>query len=509
MDTANYTIAAYIRLSLEDNNIDKGKPESNSISNQRELIKNYIENNSDFCNVRYLEFTDDGYTGTDFNRPGYQRMIESARAGEINCIIVKDLSRLGRNHIKTGELIEYIFPFLGVRFISINDMYDSQKVKDTPRIEIGFKNLVNEFYSRDLSEKIKKVKMLQMKKGYTLWYPAYGYKKTPEDKHKIVIDDETAKIVKRIFSMKQDGKGCTEIARILNNEGIPSPGKYRKIGNGSEDRFWRKNSVYSIIKNEVYTGATVCHKTQTVYISGVGTKKVKTKKTERIIVPDTHDAIIDKETFKNVNDGIKIRIKTKKSERNLLSGKIKCRSCGRLMYSTSNKNYYCAVSRVTGNFECFRKTIKNEELKKQIVKEFNVLMNGNSNAEKAAAAAEKKSKSEHRKTIDAYENKIKRLKTDKFLLYEKLVGKEIFEADYIEKSGELNNEIQKLEKELNIYIFQNKNPEKSTMNIPDKLDTAEDLTRELIDMIIDVIYIDKDGKAEIVWKNQFERRDQK
>jgi len=188
---------------------------------------------------------------------------------------------------------------------------------------------MNEFYSRDLSDKIKKVKMFQMKKGYTLWYPAYGYKKTPEDKHKIVIDDEAAKIVKRIFSMKQDGKGCTEIARILNNEGIPSPGKYRKIGNGSEDRFWRKNSVYNIIKNEVYTGATVCHKSQTVYISGVGTKKVKTQKTERIIVPNTHDAIIDKETFKNVNDGIKVRTKTKKSERNLLSGKIKCRSCGR------------------------------------------------------------------------------------------------------------------------------------------------------------------------------------
>ncbi len=179
------------------------------------------------------------------------------------------------------------------------------------------------------------------------------------------------------------------------------------------------------------------------------------------------------------------------------------------MYPTSNKNYYCASSRVTESFECFRKTIKNEELKKQIVREFNALMNGNSNAEKAAAAAEKKSKSEHRKTIAAYENKIKRLKTDKFLLYENLVRKEISEADYIEKSGELNNEIQKLEKELNIYIFQNKNSEKSIVNIPDKLDTAEDLTKELIDMIIDVIYINKDGKAEIVWKNQFERREQK
>jgi len=507
MDTANYTVAAYIRLSSEDNNTDK--PESNSTSNQRELIKNYIETNSDFCNVRYLEFTDDGYTGTDFNRPGYQRMIESARAGEINCIIVKDLSRLGRNHIKTGELIEYIFPFLGVRFISINDMYDSQKVKDTPRIEIGFKNLVNEFYSRDLSDKIKKVKMLQMKKGYTLWYPAYGYKKTPEDKHKIIIDDEAAKIVKRIFSMKQDGKGCTEIARILNNEGIPSPSKYKKIGKGSKDHFWRKDSIHNIIKNEVYTGATVCHKTQTVYIPGVGTKKVKTKKTERIIVPNTHDAIINKETFKNVNDSIKVRTKTKRNEKSLFSGKVKCKSCGRLMYPTSNKNYYCASSRVTGSFECFRKTIKNEELKKQIVREFNALMNGNSNAEKAAAAAEKKSKSEHRKMIAAYENKIKRLKTDKFLLYENLVRKEISEADYIEKSGEFNNEIQKLEKELNIYIFQNKNPEKSTVNIPNRLDDAEDLTRELIDMIIDVIYIDKDGKAEIVWKNQFERRKQK
>ncbi len=186
-------------------------------------------------------------------------------------------------------------------------MYDSQKVKDTSRIEIGFKNLMNEFYSRDLSEKIKKVKMLQMKKGYTLWYPAYGYKKTPEDKYKIVIDDEAAKIVKRIFSMKQDGKGCTEIARILNNEGIPSPGKYKKIGNSSDDCFWRRDSVHRIIKNEVYTGVTVYNKRKTVYISGVGTKIVKNKKTERIIVQNTHDAIIDKETFKNVNVGIKVK----------------------------------------------------------------------------------------------------------------------------------------------------------------------------------------------------------
>ena len=202
-----YHAAIYVRLSKEDGDVaTAGKRESNSISNQKDLIKNFLKDKKDIVVVS--ERVDDGYSGSNFNRPGFQRMVEDAKAGRIKSIVIKDFSRFGRDYLEVGNYLEKILPVLGIRIISINDGFDSINSSGfTGGMSVALKNMLNAMYSRDLSRKVRSAMKTHAKNGeYMPAFPKYGYIKDPEDKHHLVIDPEAAEIVKLIFTMAADGE---------------------------------------------------------------------------------------------------------------------------------------------------------------------------------------------------------------------------------------------------------------------------------------------------------------
>jgi DNA invertase Pin-like site-specific DNA recombinase len=227
---SKWVIGKYIRLSQADRDLMKkeNKSESESVSHQKALIQNYISCDAELCGCAQYEFYDDGYSGTNFERPSFERLLEKIKKGEINCVIVKDFSRFGRDYIELGDYLERIFPFLGVRFISINDHYDSQDYKGTTGgLDVVMKNIVYDYYSKDLSVKVKTAKYQKMKQGkYLGGHVPYGLMKDPDDKHKLIIDPEAAAVVREIFDMAIAKMRLIDMARILNERGVESPGQY-------------------------------------------------------------------------------------------------------------------------------------------------------------------------------------------------------------------------------------------------------------------------------------------
>ena len=260
-----YRTGIYLRLSQGDEDIDGlEKKESNSISNQKLLLEGFIDAHDDLKLVDI--FIDDGYSGSNFDRPEFQRMLSDIRENKINCVVVKDLSRFGRNYIESGRYIEKIFPMLGIRFIAITDGYDSINEDMGSEMIIPFKNLINDAYCRDISVKIRSHMDIKRRNGeYIGAFAAYGYLKDEENKNHLVIDDYAADVVRDIFTMKLCGMSQQSIADKLNADGILSPIQYKKsIGVELESSFqksikpkWSYNAVLRILKNEVYTGTVV------------------------------------------------------------------------------------------------------------------------------------------------------------------------------------------------------------------------------------------------------------
>lgn len=214
-------MALYLRLSVDEDGTD----ESNSIINQRYLLNHYLDQSPDFSHWERLEFVDDGFSGTSLNRPAFQRLMADVKAGIIRHIIVKDLSRFMRDYLELGNYLENIFPFLGVRFIAINDQYDSLTSEQNGLdIDVPFRNLLNDFYAKDVSEKVKSAMNSMKRSGKNMsWLPPFGYIKDPEDRFKIIIDEAVAPIVRRIFTLYLDGNSYQKIARILNKEQVITP----------------------------------------------------------------------------------------------------------------------------------------------------------------------------------------------------------------------------------------------------------------------------------------------
>ena len=244
-----YQIAIYIRLSKED---DKLKIESNSITMQRILLQKYVAEN--FVDYELSEFCDDGYTGTNFERPGMQAMLEKIRNGRINCVVVKDFSRFARDYIELGSYLEQIFPFLGVRFISINDNYDSKDYQGSiADIDVNFKNLLYDLYSKDLSEKVHSSLAIRKEKGqYISGNSPFGYDKDPKDRHALLIAEDEAEVVRRIFSLTVEGHTTTEITRMFNEAHVKTPIEF-KIEKGQTSRIpkagrflWNTSTICAI-----------------------------------------------------------------------------------------------------------------------------------------------------------------------------------------------------------------------------------------------------------------------
>ena len=346
-------IAIYLRLSKEDEFV---KDESNSITNQRVFIRGFINKNKELRKMSVVEFVDDGYSGKNMDRPDMQRMLEMVKRKQISCVIVKDFSRFSRDHIEQGKYIEQIFPFMGVRFIAINDNYDSADyVGGIGEIDVAFKGILYDFFSEEQSSKVSLT--LDTKRGngkYIATYAPYGYVKSPEDKHKLVVDEFASQIVKRIFKEFLSGKSMYKISEGLNRDGIDTPGVYIAMQSGSEKQLaryrekkplWNNVAIGRILGNEQYTGTMVYSRFKSENVGDKHAKALPEDEWKR--VENCHEAIVSKADFEKVaamRKGNTCASAKRKHETHCLTGKMICGNCGhRLSHTYAGRpKYYCA-----------------------------------------------------------------------------------------------------------------------------------------------------------------------
>lgn len=354
------TLALYYRASNEDANLG----ESATIQNQRDLLRHYVKSKPEFSDRNVLKFQDDGWSGTTFDRPSVQKMLQMAGAG-IQCIIVKDFSRFGRSLIEVGDYLDQIFPFLGVRFIAVNENFDSKNSPGrTVGLDVSLKAMVYEMYSRDLSKKISSVKEAQMKKGLYIGRIAfYGYQKSTTEKNKLVVDEQSASVVRRIFGLAADGIKPIKIAVLLNKESILPPFSYRNE-NYSEAlvyceqvkkyNLWTRENVAKIIRDERYTGCFLGRKQLRIDIS---TKKTKPLPQEDWIrVENAFEAIVSQELYDKAQGVLRNQRNNaallKKSD--LFRGVLICKTCERALtkFPSSKPHYYCLTGKNAPNMPC-------------------------------------------------------------------------------------------------------------------------------------------------------------
>jgi DNA invertase Pin-like site-specific DNA recombinase len=347
-----YDTGLYVRLSV----LDSGKKDGESILNQQELLEQYVAARPEFTLKRV--FVDNGETGVDFLRSSWNDLLSECRAGKINCIVVKDLSRVGRNYIETGEYLDKIFPLLGVRLIAVNDGYDNLNITTNTQLMANLKNLVNDIYAKDISRKVSAALHTKQQNGDFIGsYASYGYLKIPGEKNTIAIDPETAPIVRQIFKWKAESVGSTQICRRLNDAGIPCPCRYRFLkGILKDQRYdksqWQAATVITILKNPVYLGNMV----QGRQIGSLcdGKKSRRLGKQDWIIVDGTHEPIITQELFDTVQDVMEQRTAEYKAMQGkfahfekpeiTLKGLLFCADCGRPLYrykSVTGGGKYC------------------------------------------------------------------------------------------------------------------------------------------------------------------------
>lgn len=374
------SVAMYLRLSRDDGDFGNGKTESNSIRSQRELILSFIRSHADM--KLYDIYIDDGYSGANFDRPQFQRMMQDVKAGKIDCIVVKDLSRFGRDYIEAGRLIQKTLPAFHVRFIALTDHFDSQTAGfHESSMLLPVKNFVNDFYCSDISQKVRSHQRIKREKGdYIGSFVAYGYRKNPKNKNKLIKDDYAAGVVEMIFSWRVAGMSMSGIAQKLDAKGILPPMAYRRMqgenfqtGFSSNTRFqWSAMAVKRILTNELYTGVMVQGKRE---VCSYKVKKMLPKPQEEWIrVPGTHEAIIRPELFETVQrmESVECRSISGEERAHLFTGLLFCGDCKKPMTRRIKRSrkgiqveFLCSTkNRGAG---CSRHTIKEKVLKKTIL----------------------------------------------------------------------------------------------------------------------------------------------
>lgn len=512
-------IALYLRLSEADGDLGiDGKNESNSIENQRMLLHQYVEARE--WEDEIVEYVDDGYTGTNFNRPGFKAMIEGAKRGEISTILVKDLSRLGRDYIIIGDYIEQIFPILKVRFIAINNGFDSENHSDpNMSFDMAVSNLINTFYSRDLSKKIRSANRVRWKQGINHGAkPPYGYKKDPNQKGKFVIDPEAAEVVRKIFDLALEGKNTSQIAYALNENKIPVPSVYSKLHNypqkfnvlvADHERLWDTSKIGTILNRYEYTGALVMGKQVGLNIGSTHRKTQPMEK--RVIVENTHEAIVSKDEFEQASLVIKQR---KNPEfcvvyKYPLKGKIRCGNCRLQMSFNSNAGtdiLRCSHAAVVGKHsECFKGRYSMKRIESIVLYSIKQMLD---TMQWLGDKGEKKTRKKleiQKKKVRDISKEIETLKQDKIRQYTKYVDGFITKEVYVKIKDELNNridnlEIEKKEKDAQVIEDDKLREEAVEMiNLSGKYAGTEKLTREMAEAFIDCVYLYDPEHVEIVF----------
>lgn len=499
-----WKMAVYLRLSKEDGD----KDESDSISSQRRLISHFIEQNMQDGEI-IGEFVDDGYTGTNFKRPSFQKMISCIEKGKVNCVIVKDLSRFGRDYIGVGEYLEKYFPVRDVRFIAVNDGYDTISENSSDDFVMPIKNIFNAQYSKDISKKVKSsFRSLQNDGKFVGAFASYGYTKDPKDRHKLLVDEPAAKIVREIFSMYNSGLGKVSIARKLNDRSIPCPSEYKRLNglnytNGQRvdlTKYWTYSTVNNILHNEMYVGNMVQNRSVRKTVRG---RAKKNEKDNWIVVSGTHEPIISEETWEITQNLLKKNTRQLDFEQNvgLFAGYIFCGNCGRAMSKIQNKyksktvtTYICGSYKRYGEKTCRRNAVKLDALEKLVLDKLNEQI------KKAGEIEYSEDRSTKNTEIDLkkYEISLERCRKLKKSLYEDykegiLTKDEYFQykTDYEKEEELLLGQIDVIEKSK-----KEKNEERSKwIDILLRHKNIESLDRETVAEILDKIIVTENDEG--------------
>ena len=517
----SFVIAIYLRLSSEDDDLKQlGKLESNSIANQRNLLRDFIRRNEEWAAADVVEFCDDGWSGKNFERPGVQEMIAQARQGHIQCIIVKDLSRFGRDHLIVDNYISRVFPFLGVRFIAVNDGIDSIRPEDVDSMETSFKTLIYDYYSRDLSRKVRSAKELRAKRGDFLSpFAPFGYVKDPAKSSRLMIDPPAAEIVRYIFQMAIDGKRRVEIARTLNQEAVLTPMLYKRAAGCSrtiwpcvhEDNFWTARSVTRILRDERYIGTNIYGKR---FRDMVGhTHTVKVSRADWITVEQTHDGIVTREEFDRAQAAMRDFEEYDGRMRKPSQRKVFCGICGHAMARSFGTNafYACHTSRVAFDYPCTEEPVPEADIQE-------IVLLGLRTQAALAVEMERIWAERHQNKAGNPANMRKKLSAlyeqqaqqDQKLkeLYERFILGETSKAEYLADKGAAVKSRQAISTQIEELkaCLENTNADGHLQNrfvsCFRQYKDIETLTKEIADDVLEKIIVYPGGRLQVVWNYQ-------
>ncbi len=522
---ALYNVGLYTRISVEN----ERKREADSIGNQIQLLKDYVSEREDL--IVYDIYTDDDISGTDFIRPEFSRMMNDLRDGKINCIIVKDLSRLGRNFLEAGEYIEMVFPFFRCRFISITDHFDTKYQQAD--ISIQLKNMANEMYAKDISRKIcSTMRTIQEQGKFAGSRAPYGYRLDPLDKHHLIIDEETAPIVKEMYEMLVAGNTLHGIATSLNAKGIPSPGRllYDR-GQATTDHFmnakWYMPTARRILTDEVYLGWMVSGRHRSTYHENGQKGSRPVPREEWIVTKGTHEPIITETLFNKAQEyfermkqehGQSAVYNSKSKKSSIFKGHLRCGECGQAMF-LRNKNrqgkvtpwYYCALHENYNSSYCVKKAVKKRDVEDIALKLIRTQMQLFTDARELISNLNKRESSKTKFRI--YEDQIRNVKKQierymelKASLYEDFANGTISQSDYLsmgqeyaKKADELRIFLSELEKEARKYSLEYAS-RGTWAELIEKYQNAEELTEEMIDAFIDEMVLYNNGHVEVKFR---------
>lgn len=521
-NTILYDADLYLRISREDGD----KAESDSISNQRELLMAFLEAHPEI-RLRKVQ-SDDGYSGVNFDRPHFIEMMEAVKEKKVNCIIVKDFSRLGRNFIETGKYIEKVFPFMGVRFISVNDNYDSAQPKtSSDSLIVPVKNLMNDAYCRDISIKIRSNLMVKRKNGKCIApFAVFGYLKDPEDKHRLIVDEFAAGVVQDIFKLKLDGFSAQAIADRLNEQDVLSPMEYKRfIGSKFSTPFkrnaksaWTAVAVLRILKNPVYIGRLVQGKRSAPNYKIK--KQFEVPKEQWVQVEDSHEAVITRETFENVGKILSADTRTSPNEDTVypFSGLVFCGDCGRSMVrknnaTSGNPYFYYICSGAKQKTGCTSHSIRDIQLEDAVFAAVQAHIRSVLDIEEMLNAiqnlpymARKVKKADER--LAAKQNEIEKYQRNKLRLHEDYVDGILSREDYIAfgkrydlKICEAQAAVYHLEQEIENIIGGNSDEQQWITYFKEHQNIGS-LNRKLAVELIDRIHVYEGHKIRIDFKFQ-------
>ena len=524
-----FKVAIYLRLSKEDDDLScssGAKSESNSISNQRKLIYDFMKLHPEL--ELYDEYKDDGKSGSNFDRAEFQRMMKDIEAGKVNCVVVKDQSRFGRDYIDVGKYKEKIFPKLGVRFITINEGYDSLSATSSDDLAFTINSFVYDFYIRDISTKIRTNLTAKKQNGeYAGAFVAYGYVKDSNDKSKLVVDQFAADVVRDIFRWKIEGLSPQNIAVRLNELGIPSPAEYKKLSGSnyktsfqtSSKAVWSHVSVRRILKNEIYLGVMIQGKRTT---PNYKTKTVVTKaESEWLRVEGTHEAIISVRDFELVQELLRDDTHCRAGDVTVpvYAGRIYCGDCGAtavrktVSYAGKRYVYYVCNANKHDKTVCSRHSIREDILGQVIYQTVRHQIDLLLDVDKALRQFENLSWEKHKlKQLDAsieiQEEVVRKNNTLRLGIYEDLRAGLLDRSEYeslkkelAERIAEATAAIEKLNKEKR-EILDGVSKQQSWIEQFRQYENVTELTRPMVIHLIERINIFEDSHIEIVFRHR-------